>query len=106
VIIISRPGRLYKIHPFVTQWLCSVYRELYRKSVLGLQTMEFIDVLDGTLDEIGAEGSDQHVRSLRQRIIAAQIRDSEISLEDETVIAGSDNFDTSVENVRYIVCAS
>jgi hypothetical protein len=58
--------------------------------------MEFIDALESTEDQ--TESSDTS-RSIRQRMIAAQIRDSEIG-ESESVAVDVDNFDASVENVR------
>lgn len=58
--------------------------------------MEFTDVVDGRWE--GEEAEITQVRSLRQRIIAAQIRDSEIETEVVSM-ADLDNFDASVENV-------
>jgi len=58
--------------------------------------MEFIDALEPIEDQL--EGGDTS-RSIRQRMIAAQIRDSEIG-ESESVAVDVDNFDASVENVR------
>ena len=62
--------------------------------------MEFIDALDSLQDVGDGSGS---TKSIRQRIIAAQIRDSEIGdiNEVETAQLSADNFDASVENVRY-----
>jgi hypothetical protein len=62
--------------------------------------MEFTDVVDGGWD--GEETEITQVRSLRQRIIAAQIRDSEIGTEVVSM-ADLDNFDASVENVSRMV---
>lgn len=62
--------------------------------------MEFTDVVDGGWE--GEEAEITQVRSLRQRIIAAQIRDSEIETEVVSM-ADLDNFDASVENVSRMV---
>lgn len=63
-------------------------------------------MFERTTDDQNGECNEQG-RSLRQRIIAAQIRDSEVGLE-ELALTDGDNFDASVENVSlfvaYIFC--
>lgn len=53
------------------------------------------------LDEIESDRNGEQLSLHRQRILAAQIKDSELG-DDEVLLDNADTFDNAVETVRFI----
>ena len=64
-----------------------------------MQFVEVFDNVEASGENGGGDSAGESLRSFRQRMIAAQIRDSEIGEENLDYM---DNFDSSVENVRFM----